>query len=73
MTTEELLPGCQDRVDQGQEGTRSMTTVRIQSFLGSTFLLYTIVLASLILQSWREALVFNFKKVCHPRDCLPRS
>ena len=50
MTTEELPSGCQDRVDWGQEGTGSMTTVRIQSFLVSTFLLYNIVFTSLILR-----------------------
>ena len=51
VTTEELLPGCQDRVDWGKEGTRSMTNVRIQSFLVSTFILYTIVFICLILPS----------------------
>ena len=47
MTTEELPPGCQDRVDQGQAGTGDWTKVRIKIFLVSTF--YTIFFTSLIL------------------------
>ena len=49
MPTEEPLPRCQDRVDRGQEGTGNMTKVRIQSLLVSIFILYTIVVLSLIL------------------------
>ena len=76
MMTEEPIAGCQDRVDQGQEGTGRMTA-RIQSFLVSTFMLYTIVFCILDTPiGWeyrREALVFNIKKACHPEDCLPSS
>ena len=49
MTRIEEPPlGCQGRVDRGQEGTGSRT-VRIHSFLVSTFLLYTFVVAFFIL------------------------
>ena len=47
MTTEELLTGCQDRMDRGQEGTGRMIKVRIQSFLVSNFMLCSIVFVSL--------------------------
>ena len=56
MRTEEPPSGCQDRVDWGQEGTGSMT-VRIHSFLVSTFLLYTFVVVSLILPTSRRLVI----------------
>ena len=71
--TEEQLSGCQDRLDWGQEGTRS----RDSKLLGEYF--FTLYYSSCILDTpidWeyqREALVFNIKKACHPRDFLPCS